>query len=297
MSIGFIGIGTMGKPMVRNLIDAGHDMVLHDTNPATYNDFNFDAVTIAQSPAEVAASTEVIFTSLPGPSELESVTLGKGGIIEGINPDAVQVDTSTVSPSTIEKISKEFSKISAHLIDAPVSGGPIGAESGKLAIMVGGDIAVFDKVKPILEILGSSITRVGPTGSGTVAKLVHNGISMSTRIAVQEGMILAVKYGIHPTDILNVLTHGSFGQQTLLKSHIPDLVFKDDFDNPRFSLALSEKDVSLALAFAEEMGLEFGMAERALSRIREGVDKGLGAKDNLVTYKVAEEKAGVQVRG
>ena len=296
MSIGFIGIGTMGKPMVRNLIDAGHDMVLHDTNPATYNDFNFDAVTIAQSPAEVAASTEVIFTSLPGPSELESVTLGKGGIIEGIRPEAVQVDTSTVSPSTIEKISKEFSKINAHLIDAPVSGGPIGAESGKLAIMVGGDIAIFDKVKPILEILGSSITRVGPTGSGTVAKLVHNGISMSTRIAVQEGMILAVKYGIRPIDILNVLTHGSFGQQTLLKSHIPDLVFKDDFDKPRFSLALSEKDVSLALDFAEEMGLEFGMAERALSRIREGVDKGLGAKDNLVTYKVAEDKAGVKIR-
>ena len=287
----------MGRPMVKNLIDAGHKLVLHDSNAAAYEYFNSSDVLIAESPAAVAALTEVVFSSLPGPLEVENVALGANGIIKGIKPECAYIDTSTISPSTIVDIASEFSKVGVHVLDAPVSGGPMGAESGKLAIMVGGDIQAFNKVKPILGILGTSVTRVGSVGSGTAAKLVHNGISMSTRIAVQEGIILAVKYGIEPADILNVLTHGSFGQQTLLKSHIPELVFKDDFDNPRFSLALSEKDVSLAIAFAEEMGLEFGMAERALSKIREGVEKGLGAKDNLVTYKIAEEKAGVTVRG
>ena len=184
----------------------------------------------------------------------------------------------------------------AYVIDAPVSGGVQGADKGTLAVMVGGNPQVVERVRPLLEVIGASVVYVGGVGSGTVAKLVHNAISMTTRIVIQEGMTLAVKAGVDPNVMLNVLREASFGKQLVLTDHIPDLVLKGDFDHPRFSLGLSHKDVSLALELAREMEAPMGMAERADEEIQRGIDRGWADRDNLVTFLLAEERAGVEVR-
>ena len=296
MRIGFIGLGKMGGPMARNLIDAGHSLVVHDLDPAAAAPHRERGASWADSPREVALASDIVLTSLPGPREVEQVALGEGGLIEGLAPGAVYVDTSTGSPTVIRRVAGRIEAAGAHMVDAPVSGGPMGAEAGNLAVMVGGDGGAFERVRPVLEVLGSSIAHVGDVGAGTVAKLVHNAISMTTRIAIQEGMALAVKAGVSPFAMLSVLRDASFGKQLVLTDHIPDLVFRGDFDHPRFSLGMSHKDVGLALELAEEVGAPMAMAGMALDEIARGIERGWAERDNLVTFLLAEERAGVEVR-
>ena len=296
MKIGFIGLGNMGGPMALNLIKAGHSLTVHDINPESATAHREMGASWAESPMELDSQTEVIFTSLPGPKEIEAVATGPEGILQGIHEGAIYIDSSTNSPSVVRRIAKKIHESGAEMLDAPVSGGPVGAEAGTLAIMVGGNESIFERVKPILEVIGSGVTYVGDIGSGTIAKLVHNATSFAARIAVQEGMVLAVKAGVSPSNMLKVLREAAFGKQVLLTHHIPELVFKGDFDNVRFALGLSHKDVSLALELAEEMDAPLEMAEKAKLVIEEGMSRGWGAKDNLSTFMLAEERAGIEVR-
>lgn len=282
--------------MARNLIDAGHSLTVNDVNEAATAQHRELGASWADTPHAVAEASEVVFTSLPGPAEVEQVALGANGLVHGLAKGTVYVDLSTGSPTAIREVAKRIEAGGAHVIDAPVSGGVIGADKGSLAVMVGGDPKVVERIRPLLEVLGSSVVYVGDVGSGTVAKLVHNAISMSTRIVIQEGMTLAVKAGVDPTIMLNVLRDASFGKQLVLTDHIPDLVLKGDFDHPRFSLGLSHKDVGLALALAEEMSVPMSMAEMADKEIVRGIDRGWADRDNLVTFLLAEERAGVEVR-
>ncbi|MEX2598849.1 MAG: NAD(P)-dependent oxidoreductase, partial [Dehalococcoidia bacterium] len=243
-----------------------------------------------------AEVSEIVVTSLPGPKEVEAIAIGEDGIVHGLQGGTVYIDLSTNSPTTVRRIAEGITAAGGHMLDAPVSGGPMGAEAGTLAIMVGGDEAVFQRALPVLETLGKDITYVGGIGSGTVAKLVHNAISMATRIAVQEGMTLAVKAGVSPSKMLEALRGGAFGKQLILTSHIPELVLKGDFDHPRFSLGLAHKDVSLALELAEELGVPMGMAALADEELVRGIERGWAHRDNSVTYLLAEERAGVEVR-
>ncbi len=227
-------------------------MVVHDINPTAATTLLESGAVWADSPRVVARSSDVVITSLPGPDEVRAVALGNHGIVEGSHDGMIYVDTSTGSAVLLREIEAQFAPKGATVLDAPVSGGVAGAENGTLAVMVGGSADGFSAVLPLLESIGNSITYVGPVGTGTIAKLVHNAISMSTRIAVQEGLALAVKAGVRPETMLEVLLNGSFGQQLVLTSHIPDLLFSGDFEHPRFSLGLSYKDVGLALELAEE---------------------------------------------
>lgn len=286
----------MGGPMARNLIDAGHSLTVNDVNEAATAQHRELGASWADTPRAVAEASEVIFTSLPGPAEVEQVALGANGLVHGLAKGTVYIDLSTGSPTAIREVAKRIEAGGAHVIDAPVSGGVIGADKGTLAVMVGGDPDVVERIRPLLEVLGSSVVYVGDVGSGTIAKLVHNAISMSTRIVIQEGMTLAVKAGVDPTIMLNVLRDASFGKQLVLTDHIPDLVLKGDFDHPRFSLGLSHKDVSLALQLAKEISVPMSMAEMADEEIVRGIDRGWADRDNLVTFLLAEERAGVEVR-
>ena len=296
MNIGFIGLGKMGGPMARNLINAGHTLVVNDVVEAATARHRELGATWAETPAAVAAASEVIFTSLPGPAEVEHVALAEDGLIAGIKPGAIYVDLSTGSPTAIRAVAERIEAAGAHVVDAPVSGGTMGADKGTLAVMAGGDAAIVERIRPLLEVLGGSIVHVGGVGSGTVAKLAHNAISMTTRIVIQEGMALAVKAGVDPNVMLEVLRDASFGKQLVLTDHIPDLVLKGDFDHPRFSLGLSHKDVSLALQLAHELGAPMPMAEMADEEIVRGIDRGWADRDNLVTFLLAEERAGVLIR-
>ena len=295
MRVGFVGLGNMGGPMARNLIAAGHRLVVHDIDEAKTAPHREMGAEWADDPSAAAASAEVVFTSLPGPQQVEEVGLGPGGIIHGIRPGAVYVDTSTGSPARIRTVAERIESVGAHVLDAPVSGGTIGAEAGTLAVMVGGDAAVFERVRPLLEVIGQGVSYVGPIGSGTVAKLVHNSISLTTRIVVQEGMALAVKAGVKPSVMLQVLRDAAFGKQTLL-AQIPDVVFARDFETPRFTLDLAHKDVSLGLELAQEMDAPMDLAALAAQVQREGIRRGWGGCDNLATFQLAEERAGVEVR-
>jgi len=286
----------MGGPMARNLINAGHTLVVNDVVEAATARHRELGATWAETPAAVAAASEVIFTSLPGPAEVEHVALAEDGLIAGIKPGAIYVDLSTGSPTAIRAVAERIEAAGAHVVDAPVSGGTMGADKGTLAVMAGGDAAIVERIRPLLEVLGGAIVHVGGVGSGTVAKLAHNAISMTTRIVIQEGMALAVKAGVDPNVMLEVLRDASFGKQLVLTDHIPDLVLKGDFDHPRFSLGLSHKDVSLALQLAHELGAPMPMAEMADEEIVRGIDRGWADRDNLVTFLLAEERAGVLIR-
>jgi 3-hydroxyisobutyrate dehydrogenase len=282
--------------MASNLLKAGHPLTVHDLDTAMAATLLQAGATWAATPKAVAEASEVVLTSLPGPVEVEAVATGSDGVVEGLAAGAVYIDLSTGSPAVVRRIAERIKATGAHMLDAPVSGGPIGAEMGTLAVMVGGDEAVFQRVMPVLETIGAGISYIGGIGSGTVAKLVHNAISMSTRIVVQEGLALAVKAGVEPTKMLEVLRNGAFGKQVLLSEHIPDLVFKGDFDHPRFTLGMSHKDVSLALELAKEMDVTLSMAELADQEILLGVERGWASRDNLVTYLLAEERAGIEIR-
>ena len=286
----------MGGPMARNLINAGHSLTVNDVNEAATAQHRELGASWADTPRAVAEASEVVFTSLPGPAEVEQVALGADGLVHGLAEGTVYVDLSTGSPTAIRQVAKQIEAAGAHVVDAPVSGGVMGADKGTLAVMVGGDPEIVERIRPLLEVLGSSVVYVGGVGAGTIAKLVHNAISMTTRIVIQEGMTLAVKAGVDPSIMLNVLRDASFGKQLVLTDHIPDLVLKGDFDHPRFSLGLSHKDVSLALELAHELNVPMSMAEMADEEIVRGIDRGWADRDNLVTFLLAEERAGVEVR-
>jgi 3-hydroxyisobutyrate dehydrogenase len=206
--IGFVGLGTMGAGMVANLQKAGHTLVLHDIRRAAADRFLSNSAVWADTPQAVAEQSDVVFTSLPGPPEMEAVTLGTHGILAGMRPGCAYFDLSTNSPTLVRRVQAAFAERGAHLLDAPVSGGPRGAATGKMAIWVGGEQAVFDRWKPVLDAMGDQARYIGPIGAGSVAKLVHNmfGYIMTTGLA--EVFTMGVKAGIEPLAIWEAVRQG-----------------------------------------------------------------------------------------
>ncbi len=185
MKVGFIGLGTMGGPMALNLIKAGHDVTVHDINKDSAKQHIADGASWADTPADLAKASEVVFTSLPGPVEMEAVALGENGLKDGLSPGDCYFDLSTNSPTLVRRVHAEMAKNGVHVFDAPVSGGPAGAKSGKLALWVGGDEAQFNENKAVLDDIGDRAMYVGAIGAGAIAKLVHNcsGYMMQTVFA------------------------------------------------------------------------------------------------------------------
>ena len=174
MKVGFIGLGTMGSSMALNVLKGGHELVVHDINRDAVGLHLEAGAAWADTPQQVMEVSDVVFTSLPGPPEVQAVALGESGLIHGVRPGKVYFDLSTNSPTLLRHIHAEFAKVGAHVLDAPVSGGPRGARSGRLAIWVGGDRAIYDQYKPVLDAIGDKPYYVGPIGAGSIAKLVHN---------------------------------------------------------------------------------------------------------------------------
>ena len=241
--IGFIGLGNMGGPMASNVARAGHSMVVTDIRREMAKPHLDRGAQWADSPKTVAQASDIVFTSLPGPREVESVALGPGGILEGAARGAVYVDLSTSSATLIRRIHYIYAERGVGVLDAPVSGGVPGARSGKLAVLVGGDEALYGRVKPILDAIGDKVMRVGEIGCGTIAKLVHNMVSACARMAIAEGMTLGVKAGVKPEALLDAIQRSSFGQGRVLKEMIPNTVFPGKFDHVNFALELLRKDV------------------------------------------------------
>ena len=296
MKIGFIGLGNMGGPMALNLMKAGHALVVHDVRRDAAKPHLEGGATWAESPQAAARGAELVLTSLPGPPEVEAVMLGANGIIHGVNPGTIVADLSTNSPIVMRRIAAAFKDKGVHVLDAPVSGGVIGAKRGSLQVMVGGEESIFREVKDVLRAVGTNVGYMGPIGAGTIAKLVHNMISIVSRCLVAEGFTLGVKAGVKPEALLEAIRGASFGQGLMLSHMIPDVVFKGDFDTVRFALKLARKDVGLATALAREYDVPMPLATAGEQQLIECLARGWGERDSTSPWLLQEERAGVQVR-
>jgi 3-hydroxyisobutyrate dehydrogenase-like beta-hydroxyacid dehydrogenase len=296
MRIGFIGLGNMGGPMALNVLKAGHTMVVNDIRREMAAPHLRQGATWADTPQAVAEQSELIFTSLPGPREVEAVALGENGIIEGAAPGSIYADLSTSSATLIRRIHGKFREKGVHVLDAPVSGGASGARRASLAVMVGGDEALYHQIKPVLDAIGDKVTYIGDIGCGTIAKIVHNMVSLCSRVAIAEGLTLGVKAGVSPRALLDAIQRGSFGQGRVLKESIPETVFKGDFDNVSFALKLSRKDLGLATDLAKEYHVPMMVAGLVEQQMEEALQRGLADKDSSAIFLLQEERAGVQVR-
>jgi 3-hydroxyisobutyrate dehydrogenase-like beta-hydroxyacid dehydrogenase len=294
MRVGFIGLGTMGAGMAANLRKAGHALVVHDVRREAAEPFLAESATWADTPRALAERAEVVFASLPGPPEMEAVALGEQGLLAGMRRDGAFFYLTTNAPSVVRRVHAAFAERGAHVLDAPVSGGPRGAASGKLAIWVGGERAVFDQYKAVLDAIGDQASYVGPIGAGSVAKLVHNmfGYIMTTGLA--EVFTMGVKAGIEPLAIWEAVRQGALGRRGAFDG-LPDQFLPNRYEPPAFALRLAHKDVSLACALGREMGVPMRLANLVLAEMTEAMNRGWGDRDSRASMLLQTERAGVSI--
>ncbi len=295
MELGFIGLGTMGSSMALNVLKAGHHLIVNDINRDAAGPHLEAGAVWADSAREVAEASDILFTSLPGPPEVEAVALGERGILPGFSPGKVYFDLSTNSPTLIRRIHDAFTARGAHLLDAPVSGGPLGARTGRLAIWVGGDKNVFERCKPVLDAIGDQAFYVGAIGTGSVAKLVHNCTGYILQTALAETFSMGVKAGVEPLALWQAVRQGALGRRQtfdgLAQNYLPGR-----FDPADFALRLARKDVSLAVEVGREFDVPMRLANLTLAELTEALNKGWGQRDSRAAMLLQEERAGVEVR-
>jgi 3-hydroxyisobutyrate dehydrogenase-like beta-hydroxyacid dehydrogenase len=248
----------------------------------------------AETPKELAALVDIIFLSLPGPQEVQGVTKGDEGLIEGMRPGAAVFDLSTNSPTVVRDLHAEFLVKGFHVMDAPVSGGPAGAQSGKLALWVGGEREIFDKYKTVLDAIGDQVAYIGPVGAGSVAKLVHNCAGYTIQAALGEVFTMGIKAGVEPLALWEAVRQGVLGRRRtfdgLINQFLPGV-----YDPPAFALRLAHKDVALATALGREKGVPMRLANLALEEMTEALNRGWGGSDSRVSLKLQLERAGVEI--
>ena len=295
-TVGFIGLGNMGMGMAANIQKADYPLVVHDVRQAAAQPFVDAGARQAGSAAEVARLSDVVFTSLPGPREVEAVALGAGGVLEGIRAGGIYVDLSTSRPTLIRQIEPQFRAKGAHVLDAPVSGGKTGAASRNLAVMVGGEREIFERIKPLLDAFGDKVFYAGSIGAGSVCKLVHNMIGHGVRQAIAEGLTLGVKAGVEAEALWQCVRRGALGRMSSLHEGIPRTVFRGSFEPPSFLLSLARKDISLATELGREFDVPMPVANLAEQMAIESLNRGWGDMDSSITFLLQEEAAGVEVR-
>ena len=295
-TVGFIGLGNMGMGMAANIQKADYPLVVHDVRQAAAQPFVAAGARQAGSAAEAARLSDVVFTSLPGPREVEAVALGAGGVLEGIRAGGIYVDLSTSRPTLIRQIEPQFRAKGAHVLDAPVSGGKTGAASRNLAVMVGGKREIFERIKPLLDAFGDKVFYAGSIGAGSVCKLVHNMIGHGVRQAIAEGLTLGVKAGVEAEALWQCVRRGALGRMSSLHEGIPRTVFRGTFEPPSFLLSLARKDISLATELGREFDVPMPVANLAEQMAIESLNRGWGDLDSSITFLLQEEAAGVEVR-
>jgi 3-hydroxyisobutyrate dehydrogenase len=286
MKIGFIGLGAMGGPIAANLQRAGHAVAAHDLRRVE------GFPNWKSSAAEAARGCEVLFTSLPGPAEVQSLA---PQVQSSLEKGAAWFDLSTNSPEVVRRLHKNFLEKGIHVLDAPVSGGPKGAQSGKLAIWVGGERQAYEKFLPVLKSIGDQPLYVGPIGAGSVAKLAHNCASFSVQAALAEIFTLGVKAGVEPVALLKALRQGATGRKRTF-DRLPEHWLPGRFDPADFTVRLAHKDATLALQMARDFGVPMRIGEIALGELAACIERGWAERDSRVAMTLQEERAGVSVR-
>ena len=296
MNVGFIGLGTMGRHMAANLIKGGHKLVVYDVRREAAEPHIKAGATWAASPRAVGEAADVVFTSLPGPVEVEAVALDeKGGLIAGLTADKVYFDLSTNSPTLVRRIHDVFKARGIHMLDAPVSGGPKGAETRKLALWVGGDEEVYKRCKPVLDAIGDQPYYVGPIGAGSVAKLVHNCAGYIMQTALAEVFTMGVKAGVDALTLWKAVRQGAGGRRRTFDGLV-DQFLPGKFDPAAFALRLAHKDVTLATALGREHKVPMKLANITLEEMTEALNRGWAERDSRVAMLLQEERAGVEIK-
>ncbi|HEY7466631.1 MAG TPA: NAD(P)-dependent oxidoreductase [Dehalococcoidia bacterium] len=294
MKVGFIGLGTMGGGMSLNIRHAEHDMVVYDINKDAGKRQLDAGCEWADSPRKVAEATEIVFTSLPGPPEVEAVALGENGLLAGMKPGSIWCDLSTNSPTVMRRLHAVFAEKGIHVLDTPVSGGPAGANSGRLAIWCGGDEAVFNEAKPVLDAMGDQVKYIGPIGAGTVAKLVHNCAGYAVQAALAECFTMGVKAGVDPLNLYDAIRQGAGGRRRTFDG-LSGAFMQNKFEPPSFQLKLAHKDVRLATELGREINVPMRIANLAFAELTEAMNRGWGNMDSRVAMVIQRERAGVEI--
>ena len=293
--VGFIGLGTMGASLASNLQKAGYDLVVHDVGRQVAERHIAAGATWAETPRALAEQSDVVLTSLPGPPEVEAVALdGEQGLAAGLRPGSTYFDLSTSSPTLIRRIHAEFAKKGIHVLDAPVSGGPAGAKSGRLAVWVGGDEAVFEKHRAVLDAMGDQVRYIGPIGAGCIAKLTHNAAGYTIQCALAEVFTMGVKAGVEPLALWEAVRQGAQGRRRTFDG-LAEHFLIDDYDPPAFAMRLGLKDISLATELGREVGVPMRLVHMAQMELFEAVNRGWGDRDSRVSMLLQQERAGIHI--
>jgi 3-hydroxyisobutyrate dehydrogenase len=295
MKVGFIGLGTMGASIARNAMKGGHELFVHDLNRAAAEPLLAEGATWVDTPGEAASGTDAILMSLPGPKEFEAVTLGDDGLIHKVSTGQAIFDLTTNSPNVVRRVAEVFAEKGVQLLDAPVSGGPSGARSGKMAVWVGGNKEAYEKFLPVIRSISDQPRHIGPTGSGSIAKLVHNLSGYLLYVSLAETFTMGVKAGLDVESLWEAVRQGATGRRrvfdVLAGTHLPGR-----FDPPDFALALARKDVALACEVGREYEVPMRLSHLVLQEMTEAMNRGWGGRDSRTTMLLQEERAGVNLR-
>ncbi|MBP8973272.1 MAG: NAD-binding protein [Anaerolineae bacterium] len=290
--VGYIGLGLMGSGMARNLLKAGHTLVVHNRSRAIVEQLVREGAIAATSPREVAEQSDFVCTNLPDSPDVEGVALGPDGIIEGARPGLIFIDHSTIKPETARHIAAQFAKVGVLALDAPVSGGDIGARAGTLSIMVGGPREAFDRALPLLEAMGKTIVWVGESGAGQIAKAANQTVVAGTMVAMAEALVLAQKAGVDPARVVQAISRGA-AQCWALDTKPPKL-FKRDL-SPGFKAYMQAKDLKIVIDTGCTYHVPMPLTAVAHQLYEAMVGMGNGDLDNSAVITVLEALAGVVV--
>lgn len=293
LKVGYIGLGIMGKSMARNIMKAGYDVVVHNRSRESVNELVGEGAIEGHSPADVASQVDIVFTNLPDSPDVELVALGKDGIIEGAHEGLIYVDNSTIKPATARKVGEKLAEKGVLMLDAPVSGGDVGAQQGTLTIMVGGPEESLEKVMPVLKAMGKTITHVGGAGDGQIAKAANQIMVAAQMVAMGELLVLAQKAGADPEKVVQAIRGGAAGCWTL--DNKPQRLFSGN-RGPGFKAYMQAKDLGIIMDTAREYGIPLPSAAVHTQLYNAMLEMGMAELDNSAVLGVIEKLAGTVLK-
>lgn len=295
MRIGFIGTGSIGRPMAGQIVAAGFSLVVHDIDRDATTPLLDAGAEWADSPKAVAEQCDIVCTCLPGPPEFREVAYGADGILEGIPDGSVLVDHTTNSPELVRDTHRKLESAGVAMLDAPVSGGAEGARTRDLTILVGGDGETLNRCRPVLDAIAKTVMHVGNIGAGCVCKIAHNCAGFSLDMATVECLTMGVRAGVDPAVLLEVFQRCAIGRNFNIHTRLPDTLFSGDFE-PRFALRTAMKDMRLATELAEHYGVPMNLTAVCQAEMEEAMSRGWESLDSSAFLRLQEERSGVQLR-
>ena len=292
LKVGYIGLGLMGKSVARNILKAGFPLIIHNRSRAAVDELVSEGATAAESPKEVASQVDVVFTNLPDTPDVEKVVLGENGIIAGAHDGLIYIDNSTIKPASARMLAEKLFEKNIFALDAPVSGGDIGARNATLTIMVGGDASALEKVMPVLLSMGKTVTHVGDAGAGQVAKAANQIMVAAQMVAMGELLVFSKKAGVDPRKVVDAIKGGAAQCWTLDVK--PPRLF-DGNRSPGFKAHMQLKDLNIILDTAREYDIPVSGTIENTRLFQQMIDSGMGELDNSAVVGVIEKQAGVGI--